>query len=177
MEKRRNKTFWGTTFYFPRSTGQLSAKRSEAKQSWRSRKGKSWPKESFVPPSFHFISWVTLKDTFLTLEGFVQHAIWNFHTFYLQSKFPGVPLKIAGHGSTIFQQKVVPRAAVVAAAIPKWLLRINSDQIRSYFKANLDSSSGRAIGSSGSGPKFRSWLSLWRFFKNHKISLFDLGCM
>ena len=37
----------------------------------------------------------------------------------LKSEFPGVPLKIADHMAAIFQQKVVPRAAVVAAAIPK----------------------------------------------------------
>ena len=149
------------------------------RQSWRSRKGKSSPKTSFVLTRIQFPSGVKWGDKFFHSMG-VCSTKWSkivTPSKNLKLKFPGVPLQIADHMAAIFQQKVVPRAAVVAAAIPKWLLRINSDQIRSYFKANLDSSSGRAIGSSGSGPKFRSWLSLWRFFKNHKISLFDLGCM
>ena len=66
---RKNTTFWGTTFYFPRSTGQLSAERSEARQSWRSRKRKSWPKENFVPTRFQFPFWVTLGDVFSHSAG------------------------------------------------------------------------------------------------------------
>ena len=67
MDLRKNKTFWGTTFYFPRSTGQLSAKRSEARQSWRSRKGKSWPEESFVLPKIRFLSGVRFRGYIFSL--------------------------------------------------------------------------------------------------------------
>ena len=46
--------FQGIAFYFLRSIRQLSAKCSEARQSWRSRKGKSCPKENFLPTRFQF---------------------------------------------------------------------------------------------------------------------------
>ena len=60
----KNKTCRGRTFHFPRSTRQLSAERSEAIQSWRSRKGKSSPKTSFVPTRIQFPSGVKWGDTF-----------------------------------------------------------------------------------------------------------------
>ena len=140
-DSRKNKTFWGTTFHFPRSTGQLSAERSEARQSWRSRKGKSSPKTSFVLTRIQFPSGVRWGDTLF-------HSIWVCSTKRskiatpfknLNSKFSGVPLKIAGCRLAIFQQKVAPRAAVDAAAIAKWLLCIDLVWISLLFLASIDS--------------------------------------
>ena len=67
-------------------------------------------------------------------------------------KFSGVPLKIAGRSPTIFQQKVVPRAAVVTEVMLKRLLRIHIDQIGPNFQASLDSSYGRVLNSSAKVP-------------------------
>jgi len=48
---------------------QDSFLQSEARQSWRSRKRKSWPEESFVIPRIQFLSGVRWGDTFFHSRG------------------------------------------------------------------------------------------------------------
>ena len=115
MDSSKNKTCRGRTFHFPRSTGQFSAKRSEARQSWRSRKGKSWPKESFVLTRIQFPSGVRCRGyIFLFLRALstrrsrIDHGpliqpLYGQKCTKLPSRFLGVPLKIAGRRPAIFQ--------------------------------------------------------------------------
>ena len=56
MDSRKYKSFWGTTFYFPQSKGELSAERSEARWSRWLRIGKSWHEESFVLSRIQYLS-------------------------------------------------------------------------------------------------------------------------
>ena len=102
----RKKTCRGRTFHFPRSTEQLSSKRSEAGQSWRSRKGKSFPKTSFVLTKIQFPSGVRWGDTFFHSIGVCSTKRSKSVTLFknLKSKFPGVPLKIVGRRPAIFQK-------------------------------------------------------------------------
>ena len=58
---------------------KLSAERSEARHSWWSRKGKSWPKESFVRPRKQFPFAVYPRGIhFLALQGVVHHPSRNW---------------------------------------------------------------------------------------------------
>ena len=58
---------------------KLSAERSEARHSWWSRKGKSWPKESFVRPRKQFPFAVYPRGIhFLALQGVVHHPSKNW---------------------------------------------------------------------------------------------------
>ena len=58
---------------------KLSAERSEARHSWWSRKGKSWPKESFVRPRKQFPFAVYPRGIhFLVLQGVVHHPSRNW---------------------------------------------------------------------------------------------------
>ena len=68
-EIKQELNFLRDNFYFLRSTGQLSAEGREARQSWRSRKRKSQPKDSFVPTRFKFPFWVILGDVFFNSTG------------------------------------------------------------------------------------------------------------
>ena len=79
-------------------------------------------------------------------------------------------MKIAGGRPAIFQQKLIPRAAVVEAAAAKAIAACTFCLNKlSIFQVSIDSSVDRAPGSSARGLRFKSRLSQWNSSKKCKI--------
>ena len=87
VEFWRNKTFFGPTFPFPWSPGLSSLAALGRQLSCRSRKVKSCPLESFVPPQFHSFMSNPVRIYILNLKIMSLHTSITLITVKVGKKF------------------------------------------------------------------------------------------